>query len=77
MIFKTQTGSTYILDRGTMGWSRQSTSKSGQIRQEFGTLLDWPTIVVGKYAALHDSKVLPGHCDHYVFTSQVTEILED
>ena len=76
MKFTTETGSVYTLDKGTMGWSRVSTSESGTIRQEFGTLLEWPEVEVGEAVYLRDSKVLPGHLHHYVFTSYVTEVTE-
>ena len=71
MTFKTETGSVYTLDKGTMGWSRVATSESGKIRKEFGTLLVWPEVEVGKTAYLCDSTIAP-HCSHhYVFTSPV------
>jgi hypothetical protein len=77
MQFRTENGSVYILDHGTMGWMRKSCDKSGRIRQEFGTLVTWPTIEVGYPAMLHDNKVLLGHVAHFVYTSNVTEVIED
>lgn len=78
MTFETETGSIYILDKGTMGWCRQfKTELSGAIRQEFGTLIAWPTLEVGQPAYLQDSKPLAGGMVHYVVTSRVTWIHEE
>lgn len=74
MKFTTKTGSVYTLDRGTMGWHRVSTAESGRIRQEFGTLLDWPDIEVGSGAVLNDSKIRSGAAGHFVMTSPVVSI---
>ena len=76
MTFKTKTGSVYTLDKGTMGWSRVKTEESGDIRREFGTLLDWPKITIGEPVFLNDS-IIALHCTHhYVFTSEVMEVTE-
>lgn len=77
MKFKTETGSVYLLDRGTMGWSRTKTEKSGEIRQEFGTLIEWPDITLGDRAILLDTSVREGFDGHAVITSRVTETLEE
>lgn len=77
MRFKTENGSIYILDHDTMGWSREPAASSGTIRQEFGTLIEWPRIVVGKEAFLQDTNVQPGYDEHWVHTSRVVEILGD
>ncbi len=71
MRFTTETGSVYTLDRDAMSWTRTRTYHSGKIRQEFGTLLVWPEVEIGKTVYLCDSKVLPGCSHHYVFTSPV------
>jgi len=71
MKFTTENGSVYTLDKGTMRWSRVATENSGKIRKEFGTLLVWPEVEVGKTVYLCDSTIAP-HCSHhYVFTSTV------
>lgn len=77
MRFKTESGTVYLLDKGTMGWCRESkTALSGEIRQDFGTLLSWPEIFIGKAALLHDSRVKEGCSIHYIHTSPVKEILD-
>lgn len=77
MRFKTESGTVYLLDKGTMSWCREyKTLCSGEIRQDFGRLIKWPKIVVGERAYLEDSKVLPGYHAHSVMTSVVAEILE-
>lgn len=77
MKFKTESGSTYTIDPGTMNWCRESVgADSGEIRQTFGHLIEWPEVTVGLRCALFDSSVLPGHVAHAVYTSAVTEILD-
>ena len=76
MKFKTESGSVFTVDAGTMRWHRVSTTpESGDIRQEFGNLEGWPEIVVGKRALIFDKSVLPGMDAHAIYTSVVTEIL--
>lgn len=76
MTFKTENGSVYTLDKGTMGWCRQKSDKSGVIRQEFGTLRTWPEICVGHSVWLDDNKAREGCTHHFVQTSLVTEVTE-
>jgi hypothetical protein len=74
MRFTTENGSIYTLDRGTMGWSRLKAERSGQIRREFGTLLSWPTVEVGRSAFLNDSTIRDGCVAHVVQTSKVVQV---
>ena len=76
MLFRTESGSAYILDRESMHWARIKSGESGKIRREFGTLVEWPVIKVGERAVLYDSKVKPGYIAHAVETSVVTEVVE-
>jgi hypothetical protein len=76
MLFRTESGSAYILDKESMNWARIKSGESGKIRQEFGQLLNWPRIKVGERAFLQDDKIQPGCAAHFVTTSVVTMILE-
>lgn len=77
--FQTETGSVYELLRaaeGAMTWSRLSaTMASGTLRNERGTLLEWPEVVVGGRCFLLCEPVNPP-CPRLVSTSFVVAILD-
>lgn len=78
MLFKTENGTWYRLDRTLMTWARVvSTQTSGKTRREEGKLTKWPQIQVGYPAVIQDEDVLPGCTHHAVVTSLVTEIREE
>ena len=75
--FTTETGSVYEINRDAMTWRRVSrTDKSGEIRNEGGTLVDFETVRIGEPAFLQDTNVRPGHVAHFVETSRVVAISE-
>jgi len=76
MRFKTESGSTYSLNKKKMTWKRLgTTSKSGPIRNEHGHLITWPYLAIGFPAFLQDDTIKEGFNVHIVRTSLVTEIL--
>lgn len=75
LTFKTETGSTYELDKIAMTWKRADKSvDSGKIRQEGGSLTEWPEVRIGYPVHLFDTAILPGHVAHAVRTSLVVHI---
>jgi len=72
---KTETGSVYLLNRSRMSWRRASSSKY-PIRTDNGSLLEWPSIEVGKPLILIGPPLTEGADVRVISTSLITEIKE-
>lgn len=74
IIFRTKSGSTYVLDLEAQTWARVSkTEKSGPCRTEEGPMLDF-YLVAEQRAVIHCPPVTEGSSGRMIVTSPVVSI---
>jgi hypothetical protein len=77
MLFETESGSKYILDRDTMTWARpQAGEGSVYVRTTSGPLTNWPEITVGKPVQMFGPSLTPGGSFRWIYTTPVVSKTE-
>jgi hypothetical protein len=75
--FRTETGSTYVIDPDALTWSRTPTLASGIIRTEGGQVTSVQIPGVGQRAVIVGPPVRPGSDLRVIITSPVVAIESD
>lgn len=78
---KTQSGSTYLLNKDATTWERTVNPPADKIsafplRTQGGPIDEWPEITVGRGLQLYGPPITPGMAGRLVYTSDVVSFEE-
>lgn len=76
--FTTRSGSKYVIDKTAMTWERQAAGEgSVYVRTQGGTLLQWPTVIVGSPVEIIGPPLDPAADIRFILTTPIVSVVEE